>query len=373
MAVCSFGGPLALAALSAPGLLADSGGSTGLAMVAAVVVFGAPLAIWLRYARYISSSGGLFAFVEAAVGRRVALAQAAVWIVSYVLYLVYTTVQIVYDVLPNVVPIGKGTQTALALLIPIAIVAVMVAGRAAALLVLAAMAVGQVALAGLLDGVTVAHLSTPASAFGAGAPAGSIAKAGAQTSLLYICGSLPLFLGGELKRPARTIRRGLLGTYLLTAVVISLAVVPLAIAPGLLRTAIPGVTVAQLFAGRGVAQAIGIGVAVSIAGVIVCEYLALTRLVHAIGRWPMRPIAMGIGGAMLVAAPLSLINPDGFYSALIKPSIAALWISQLFVFLAYPRFAAKLGQRTLPAWMLSAAASGLAVYGLWTGLQAAAS
>jgi amino acid transporter len=254
-------------------------------------------------------------------------------------------------------------------MIPIAIVAVMVAGRAATLLVLAAMAVGQLALAGVLDGVTLAHLSTPASSFAAGASTGSLAKAGAQTSLLYICGSLPLFLGGELARPARTIRRGLLGTYLLTAVVISLAVVPLATAPGLLSTSIPGVTVARLFAGTGLAQAIGIGVAVSIAGVIVCEYLALTRLVHAIGRWQVRPIAIGIGALMVVAAPLSLINPDGFYSALIQPSLAALWISQLLVFLAYPRFAAKHGQRALPAWTLSAVASGLAAYGLWTAVQ----
>lgn len=371
--MCSFGGPLALAALSAPGLLANAGASTGLAMVAAVLVFTAPLAIWLRYARHVSSAGGLYAFVEAAAGRRVALAQAATWIFSYVLYLVYTTVQIVYDLLPNVVPIGRGLQTVLALLIPTAIAAVMVAGRAAALIVLAAMAAGQVALAGILGGLTVAHFTTPASAFALGAPAGSVAKAGAQTSLLYICGSLPLFLGGELARPARTIRRGLVGTYLLTAALISLAVVPLAAAPGLLRTAVPGVTVARLFAGRGLAEAIGIGVAVSIAGVIVCEYLAVTRLLHAIGRWRMRPVNLAIGALMVLAAPFSLIDPQGFYNTLATPSLAALWISQLIVFLAYPRFVAKHRGRALPAWTLSAAASGLAIYGLWTALQQAAS
>jgi hypothetical protein len=66
-------------------------------------------------------------------------------------------------------------------------------------------------------------------------PSGSVAKASAQTSLLSICGSPPLFLGGELARPARTIRRGLIGFYLLTAVVVILAVAPLAAAPGLLR------------------------------------------------------------------------------------------------------------------------------------------
>jgi amino acid transporter len=373
VAICSFGGPLALAALIVPGQIAGAGGSAGLAMIAAFVVFGVPLAIWLRYSRYIASSGGLYAFVEAAAGRRIALVQAGIWAISYALYLVYTTVQIVYDLLPNVFPGERGVQTLLALAIPAAIAAVMIAGRAATLVVLGVIAAGQLALAGILDGVTVAHFSAPASSFEAGAPAGSLAKAGAQTSLLYVCGSLPLFLGGELKRPARTIRRALTGSYVVTAAVIGLAVVPLAATPGLLRTAVPGLTVAQAFASPGVGQAIGVGVAVSIAGVIACEYLALTRLVHAIGRWQMRPIAVGIGALMVLAAPLTLINPEGFYNALIKPSLVALWLSQLIVFLVYPRFAARVGARRLPAWALGSVASGLAVYGLWTALQQAAS
>jgi amino acid transporter len=373
VAICSFGGPLALAALGVPGLLADASASAGLALVAGVVAFGAPLLIWLRYSREIASSGGLYAFVEAAAGRRVALAQAAIWIVSYVLYLVYTTVQIVYDLLPNVFPGVRGVQTVLALAIPVAIVALMVAGRAATLVALGVLAVGQLALVGVLDGLTLAHFSAPVSSFGAGAPAGSFAKAGAQTSLLYVCGSLPLFLGGELRRPARTIRRGLVGTYLVTALVIGLTVVPLASSPGLLRTAVPGLTVAQQFASPGVAQAVGVGIAASIAGVIVCEYLALTRLVHAVGGWRLRPIALGLGTLMLAAAPLTLTDPEGFYSALIKPSLVALWLSQLIVFLVYPRFAVRRGGRAVPAFLLGGVASGLAVYGLWTAFQQASS
>jgi hypothetical protein len=78
-AVASLGGPLALAALGAPALAADAADSAGLAMVAAAVVFGLPLGIWLRYSRQVNGSGGLYAFVEAAAGRRVALAQAAIW------------------------------------------------------------------------------------------------------------------------------------------------------------------------------------------------------------------------------------------------------------------------------------------------------
>lgn len=369
VAVASFGGPLALAALAAPGLAADAADSAGLAMLAAAVVFTVPLAIWLRYSRHISSSGGLYAFVEAAAGRRVALAQAALWTVSYVLYLVYTTVQIVYDLLPGVVPGERRYQTLLALAIPVALAAVMIAGRTAALIVLGLIAAGQLALAGVLDGVTLAHVSTPVSSFGTGAPAGSLAKAGAQTSLLYICGSLPLFLGGELATPARTIRRGLIAAFLLTAGVVVLAVAPLAAAPGLLHTQVPGVSLVEQFSGAGLAEAVGIGVAVSTAGVILCEYLALTRLVHAIGHWRLRPIAIAIGAVLVLAAPFSLIDPNGFYSSLLKPSLLALWLSQLVVFAVYPLFAAKRRQRAWPAWLLGLGASAFAIYGLWTTLQ----
>ena len=369
VAVASFGGPLALAALSAPGLVGGAADSAGLTMLAAAIVFVAPLGIWLRYSGHVASSGGLYAFVEAAAGRRLALAQAAVWAVSYILYLVYTTVQIVYDTLPAAVSGERRYQTLLALAIPVAIAGVMVAGRAAALAVIGLIAAGQLVLAGVLDGVTLAHLPIPGSSFAADVPARHFASAGAQTSLLYVCGSLPLFLGGELARPARTIGRGLSAAFALTAVLVILAVAPLAAVPGLFRTDVPGVRVAQQFAGAGVAEAIGIGVAVSIAGVILCEYLALTRLAHAVSGLRVRPITVAIGAAMVIAAPISLIDPEGFYSALVKPSLVALWISQLIVFAVYPRFATRRGHRAAPAWTLSLIASGLAIYGLWTTLQ----
>ena len=372
-ALASFGGPLALAAAAVPGVTAGAGDSAGLASLAGAVAFVVPLAVWLRYARVVNGPGGLFGFVEAAAGRRVALVQAAVWSFSYLLYVVYTTVQIVYDVLPGVVPGEARYQTVLALAIPVALVAVMLAGRAAAFLVLGVIAAGQLALAGLLGGITLAHVSTPISSFGAGAGTRAVAKAGAQTSLLYVCGSLPLFLGGELAAPARTIRRGLIATFGISAALVLLAVAPLAASPGLLRTAIPGVSVAQQFAGAGLAKAIGIGVAASTAGVILCEYVALTRLIHAIGRWRIRPIAAAIGVVVLAAAPFSLIDPQGFYSTLLKPSLVALWVSQLIVFAVYPLFAAKRRWRLGPAVALAAGASAFAIYGLVTTLQQASS
>jgi amino acid transporter len=113
VAVTAFGGALALAALYAPGIVSGASASAGLAMVAAVAVFAFPLAIWLRYARQVNGPGGLYSFVEAAAGRRVALVQAGLWIVSYLLYLLYTTAQIVYDTLTAVLPGDRRYQPAL--------------------------------------------------------------------------------------------------------------------------------------------------------------------------------------------------------------------------------------------------------------------
>jgi hypothetical protein len=377
VAVASLGGPLALSALIAPSIAGGAVSSAGLAMVLAAAAFGFPLAIWFGYARHVSSSGGLYSFTEAAAGRRVALAQAGLWAFSYLLYIVYTTDQIVYDTLPAVLPGERRYQTLLEILIPVALAGVMIAGRRTALLVIGLIAGGQIALAAALSGVTLANVSTPASSFGASAPAGSLAIASGQTALLYICGSLPFFLGGELggnlRQAFRTTRRGLLWAYAATVIVIIAAVAPLAADPALTRGEVPGMAVAERFVGHGFAVTVGIAVAVSVAGVILVEYLALSRLTVAVTAWPLRRVIVGIGVIMVATAPLLLINPDQIYDDLLRPSLFALWLSQLVTFAVYPRFVAKRGGRVLPALVLAAGASALAVYGLWTTIQTASS
>jgi amino acid transporter len=382
VAVASLGGPLALSALITPSIAGGAASSAGLAMVLAAAAFGFPLAIWFGYARHVSSSGGLYSFTEAAAGRRVALAQAALWAFSYLLYIVYTTDQIVYDTLPAVLPGERRYQTLLEVLIPIVLAGVMIAGRRIAILVIGLIAAGQLVLAAALSGVTLANVTlanvtTPASSFGASAPAGSLAIASGQTALLYICGSLPFFLGGELggnlRQTFRTTRRGLLGAYLATVIVIIAAVAPLAADPALTQGEIPGMTVAERFVGHGFAVTVGIGAAVSVAGVILVEYLALSRLTVAVTAWPLRRVIVGIGVIMVAAAPLLLINPDQIYDDLLRPSLFALWLSQLVTFAVYPRFVARRGGRVRPALVLAAGASALAVYGLWTTIQTASS
>jgi amino acid transporter len=372
LALVSLGGPLALAALYAPQMVKDASGSAGLAMLAAAVVFAAPMAIWLKYSRHVAGEGGLYAFVEVAAGRRFARAQAGVWIASYLLYLLYTTASIVYDTLPAVLPGVRPYRPLLEIAIPVALAAVMLAGRGMTLVVIGLMAVGQIALVGVLDAVTLAHSSPAASSLAYHAPGGELAHATANSALLYICGSLPLFLGGELDRPAHTVRRVLPLGYLLVVVGVLLAVFPLSSNPAFTNAPIPGMSVVQVFAGHGLAVAVGVGVAVSVAGVMLTEYLALSRLLHAVTSWSRRRIVAGLGVALVAAAPVSLIDPDRFYSDLLKPSLAALWISQAMVFAVYPRFARRHGSGRVAAYLLAGVSVALAVYGLWDTLASSA-
>ena len=109
--------------------------------------------------------------------------------------------------------------------------------------------------------------------------------------------------------------------------------------------------------------------AASTAGLIILESLAITRLLPAIGAWRTRSVTLALGVLLVMAAPFTLIDPDGFYTTLLRPSLVALWLSQLIVFAVYPMFVAKQGRRILGAWAVSVVASGLAIYGLVTALE----
>ncbi len=84
-------------------------------------------------------------------------------------------------------------------------------------------------------------------------------------------------------------------------------------------------------------------------------------------------MTIAIGAVLVLAAPITLIDPQGFYNTLLEPSLIALWLSQLIVFAVYPSFARKHGNRLAPAWALATVAVGLSLYGLWTAIQSATS
>jgi amino acid transporter len=368
VAIASLGGPLALAALYAPSILTDASASAGLVGIAAAVVFSVPLLVWLRYSGEIAGAGGLYGFVEAAAGRRVALLQAGLWIASYALYLVYTTASIVYETLPAVLPGVRPYQGLLEVAIPVMLAAVMLGGRAVTLAVLGAMAVGQLVLVGLLAAVSIGH-DAPARSFALPTPSGAAATATAQIALLYVCGSLPLYLGGEVARPKRTIRRGMVIAFGLVAAGVVAAVFPLAENPAFTRAPIPGMSMAEVFSGHTLAVAIGVGTAVSIAGVMLIEYLALSRLLHVLTARSTRTVVTALAVVLVVSAPITLVNPERIYDDLLKPSLVALWLSQLVVFVVYPRFAAARRRLRVSDVALALGASAFAIYGLYATLQ----
>jgi amino acid transporter len=371
VAIASLGGPLALAALYVPTIVADVTRSAGFVALLGSVAFAVPLLVWLRYARHVAGSGGLYDYVRAAVGRRPAMLQAGLWIASYALYLIYTTAAIVYDTLPTVLPWIRPWQTTLEIAIPVLLAAIMLAGRTATIAVLGLLAVGQLVLVAVLAAVTIGH-DAPAHSFAVPAASGDLTKAGAQVALLYVCGSLPLYLGGELRRPRRTIRRLLPVAFVVVALSVTAAVFPLAENPAFTRAAIPGMSVAQVFSGRGLAVAVGVGVAVSTAGVMLVEFLALTRLLHRLTARPMRQVIGVLSAVLVVSAPITLIDPDRIYDDLLKPSLVALWLSQLVVFVAYPWFGARHDRLRVVDVVLAAGASAFAIYGIYATFQSAA-
>lgn len=366
--VVATGGPLALAALNVPGAVATRR-SIGLVVVLAVVAFSAPLAVWYRYSERIVSAGGLYAFVEAAVGRRAALAQGAVWIVSYGLYLPYTVTYVVYDLLPAVFPGVGPHRRLLEVTVPLAVTAVAVMRVRAMLAVAAALAAGQAAVVLALLAAGRDSVGGPGGAFAGHGSTATLVHGSLNVSLLFVCSSLPLFLGGEVRGGSRTVQRGLLiGFGAAAAAVLVGSLVWARAEPRAVAAEIPGVTLGRAAWGHGFADLVGLGVVLSTAGVMLAEFVALARLLHAMSGRPVRVTNRLVAAGFIVASLLSLINPDAFYADLVKPSLVALWVSQLLVVLVYPRWVARERRPPAGAVGLAAAAGALMGYGLYSAL-----
>jgi len=372
-AIASIGGPLALVSLYVPGAAGGAVSSLGLTVALAVVVFLVPLAIWLAYSERIASAGGLTAFVEAATGRTAARLHAFVWTVSYFLYLPYTVTYVVYDVLAVVFPGLTPYRASLELLVPAAIVLLVLAPLSAVLVVLSAVAVVQLALVVVIGALALDKTSGTGSTFTDHAGAATTGRGVAGVALLFVCLSLPLFFGAEVRGTSQAIRRGLAAAYALVASVLLFASVPLASVPPALRNAdLPGVAIAQAYSGRSLAVTVGLASAASVAALIMLEYLALSRLAHWLLGTAIRPTLAAIGVPFIAAAAFSLIDPDGFYHDLLRPTLIALFLSQLIVFAVFPLFRLRASPRRIPvAVALAAVACALMGYGLYATITGA--
>ena len=365
-AVASIGGPLALANFL-PGVAGDEAiGSAGLVVALAVAVFAAPLTLWLVYSRRVVSQGGLTAFVDAAAGRRAALAHGWIWAFAYFLYLPYTITFVVYDVLPPVFPGIVPYRWVLELVFPVAIVVLVLAPLRLALVSLLVVGLAQLVLLLVLGGVTLGHVPVRVAAEPEADPT---ARAVAGTALLFICSSLPLYLGAEVRGRSRTVRRGLVLAVAVVGLCFFVAALGMSTVPRvLLEFPVPAAAIAKYYSGRSLEVAVALGIAVGTLALIVAEYLALGRLLHWLHGPPLRRVLLWIAVPFIAADVISLINPEEFYDKLLKPSLGALFISQLIVFAVFPLF--ERGVRWLP---LVAIASGLAAWGFYILVTGSAS
>src|SRR6478672_1330324 len=259
-AISAVGGPLALTALLVPDAAGAEGiSSLGLVTLAGVVLFAAPMLVWWRFSGEIASSGGLYTFVERAAGRRIALAHGASWILSYFLYLPFTVTELVYDQIPESFPGIRPHQTAIEIAAPFIIVGAVIAAERAVMGLMVVGAVVQIGLVLALGAVVLLHSGADASAFRAHAGARPLARGAANVSLLFLCASLPLYLGAEVRGGGRALRRTMLIAVVAVGIITVAGSFPYAtLSPSLAASEVPGYDVARAYEGDPFAAVIAI-------------------------------------------------------------------------------------------------------------------
>lgn len=360
-ALATFGGPLALAALHAPGVAGPALPSVGLATLLGAAAFALPVSVWWRYSGRISSSGGLIAFVQEAAGRRLALAAGATWTVSYFLYLPNTVAEISTGSLPTVFPGMRGWGWALQLALPLAATAFVLAPLRLVFAAFGVAALAQLAVLLALGVVELRRVGTPASSLTVHGEGGDLAVATFGMSLLFVCGSLAFFFGGEVRGGGIVLRKAVAAALVVAAAYAVFAAFPLAAAPRrLLGGDLPGYDVASAYSGRGFAVVVGVMSILSDALLVLAEFLALSRLLHWATRRPVRTTTLWIAVPFLAASALAIPNGEEFYETFAKPSLVALWAAQLLVFAAFP-----LLRRRRPDLLVAAACAALSLWALY--------
>jgi hypothetical protein len=165
---------------------------------------------------------------------------------------------------------------------------------------------------------------------------------------------------------SRTVRRSLVLAGVVVAGYLVFAAFPLAaVDPALTHASLPGYEIASAYSGRTLAIAIGVGGALSVTGLIVAEYLALSRLLHAVTRVPIRELLLWIGVPFVAFDALSLTDPHAFDKNVLRPSLIALFLSQLIVFGVFPIYRARRGKLTPVDVLIAAGAFALMTWGLY--------
>ena len=140
--------------------------------------------------------------------------------------------------------------------------------------------------------------------------------------------------------------------------------------PSLRSTDFTGLDLASFYAGRSFGVIVGLGAVISVAGVIVAEYIALSRLLYSVTGIPVRRLLKWIAVPFIAVDALSLLSPDEFDENVLRPSLIALFLSQLIVFAVFPLYRRRRGRLTAVDVGIAAVAFALMAWGLWRAVAA---
>ncbi|HYA45209.1 MAG TPA: hypothetical protein VED59_06360, partial [Acidimicrobiales bacterium] len=112
-----------------------------------------------------------------------------------------------------------------------------------------------------------------------------------------------------------------------------------------------------------------LGTAASVLTLVLLEYVALTRLLPVMVGMGPRRAEIGVGALFIAASAISLANPQAAYEKLVNPSLMALYLSELIVFLVYPLWRRRRGRLRGLDIVITVAASALMLYGLYNALK----
>ncbi len=271
------------------------------------------------------------------------------------------------DVFPGIAP----WRFLIELALPVAIVGLVLLGTRPVLQLLLVSATLQLVLMLALGALVLAKVGTPARSFTDSPGTHGLARGSANVALLFLCGSLPIFLGAEVVGGSRVVRRTLVSAGTIVAAYLVFATFPLtAVDPALLHANLPGYAVASAYASRWFAIVIGLGAAASVAGLIVAEYLALSRLLFSVTGIRVRTLLTWIAVPFITIDALSIADPESFDENVLRPSLIALFLSQLIVFGVFPVYRGRRGRLTLGDVLLAAGAFALMAWGLYRALTA---
>ncbi len=368
-AISSIGGPLALAAI-----FLTSSASSGIhdipaTLLIGIILFSTVILIWMRYSDRIASSGGLYAFVKEASGERIARLQGYVWILSYFLYLPYTVTYIVFYILPSIFSVSNPDLYALEIVLPVIISAMIVVNRKLPFYFLFFLAIAQVAIVLILSAVIFGVVGLNPSSAVPNVSLGSLAKGGSGLALLFICADLPIFLGGEAQGKGKSIKNALAFSFAIVALLLLIFSIAISNLPENSDTfTVFGFQLAQQYGSNLFASILGIFAVLSIIGLIIAEFIGLSRLMSAMFKLSMPKILIYISAAFIFMDILSLANPDSFYNYLILPSLFALYASQLMVFLVYPMFISKFRRLSMLDIGITIVASLLFIFAIYAAI-----